>query len=70
MKSCRSPLPTKKFVDFDGNTDFIYLLFIILEWVTKLEKYTGLVQEFFFVPQIIGNFMWQVDTKPLRKVSL
>ncbi|TQD81521.1 hypothetical protein C1H46_032919 [Malus baccata] len=37
------------------------------EWETELEEYVGLVQDFFLLPQIIGNLVWQIDCKPLRK---
>lgn len=35
-------------------------------WETELEEYLGLVQDFFLFPQVIGNFIWRVDCKPLR----
>lgn len=28
----------------------------------------GLLQEFFLLPQIIGNVLWKIDCQPLRKV--
>ncbi|KAM2654304.1 hypothetical protein EV2_025824 [Malus domestica] len=37
------------------------------EWETELEEYVGLVQDLFLLPQIIGNLVWQMDCKPLRK---
>ncbi|KAJ4718246.1 DUF2921 family protein [Melia azedarach] len=37
-------------------------------WETELEEYIGLVQDFFLLPQVIGNFLWQIDSKPLRKL--
>ncbi|KAK9266278.1 hypothetical protein L1049_001799 [Liquidambar formosana] len=37
------------------------------KWVTNLEEYMGLVQDFFLLPQIIGNVIWQIQVKPLRK---
>lgn len=37
------------------------------EWETELEEYVGLVQDFFLLPQMIGNLVWQIDCKPLRK---
>lgn len=40
----------------------------IWDWETELEEYAGLVQDFFLLPQIIGNFIWQIDCKPLRKL--
>ncbi|KAK4797551.1 hypothetical protein SAY86_029877 [Trapa natans] len=37
-------------------------------WETKLEEYVGLAHDFFLLPQVIGNLIWQIDTKPLRKL--
>ena len=38
------------------------------EWVADLGEYMGLVQDFFLLPQIIGNIIWKAQVKPLRKV--
>ncbi|OWM82300.1 uncharacterized protein LOC116207752 [Punica granatum] len=37
-------------------------------WETKLEEYVGLAHDFFLLPQVIGNLIWQIETKPLRKL--
>ncbi|OIW17126.1 hypothetical protein TanjilG_27280 [Lupinus angustifolius] len=37
-------------------------------WVTESEEYAGLIQDFFLLPQIIGNLIWQTDCKPIRKL--
>lgn len=37
-------------------------------WETKLEEYFGLAHDFFLLPQVIGNLIWQIETKPLRKL--
>ncbi|EOA39112.1 hypothetical protein CARUB_v10011888mg [Capsella rubella] len=38
-------------------------------WQTKTEEYIGLVQDFFLLPQVIANAMWQIDTQQsLRKL--
>ncbi|CAA7013759.1 unnamed protein product [Microthlaspi erraticum] len=38
-------------------------------WQTETEEYIGLVQDFFLLPQVIANFMWQIDSmQPLRKL--
>ncbi|OVA06534.1 Protein of unknown function DUF2921 [Macleaya cordata] len=37
------------------------------KWVTEIEKYVALVQDFFLLPQIIGNFLWEIHGKPLCK---
>ncbi|KAL0562035.1 hypothetical protein IC582_002483 [Cucumis melo] len=36
-------------------------------WEKDLQEYVGLVQDFFLLPQVIGNLLWQIDCKPLRK---
>lgn len=41
---------------------------LLQEWETVLEEYVGLVQDFFLLPQLLGNFVWQIDCKPLRKL--
>ncbi|RDX97686.1 hypothetical protein CR513_19517, partial [Mucuna pruriens] len=38
------------------------------DWATELEEYVGLVEDFFLLPQIIGNLIWHIDCKPLRKL--
>lgn len=38
------------------------------DWVTELEEYVGLVEDFFLLPQIVGNLIWHIDCKPLRKL--
>ncbi|XP_019099494.1 PREDICTED: uncharacterized protein LOC109132300 isoform X2 [Camelina sativa] len=38
-------------------------------WQTETEEYIGLVQDFFLLPQVIANVMWQIDSQqPLRKL--
>ncbi|CAE5960057.1 unnamed protein product [Arabidopsis arenosa] len=38
-------------------------------WQTETEEYIGLVQDFFLLPQVIANVMWQIDSRqPLRKL--
>ncbi|KAI4303100.1 hypothetical protein MLD38_038770 [Melastoma candidum] len=38
-----------------------------LVWEVKLKEYVGLVHDLFLLPQVIGNFIWQIDERPLRK---
>ena len=40
----------------------------VSEWEVELEEYVGLVQDFFLLPQVIGNLVWQIDCQPLRKL--
>ncbi|CAA7400581.1 unnamed protein product [Spirodela intermedia] len=39
----------------------------IKDWGARLEQYAGLVQDFFLIPQVIGNIVWQIRCRPLRK---
>jgi len=39
-----------------------------VDWETELQEYVGLVQDFFLLPQIIGNILWHFERKPLRKL--
>ncbi|XP_022959814.1 uncharacterized protein LOC111460765 [Cucurbita moschata] len=36
-------------------------------WEKDLQEYVGLVQDLYLLPQVIGNLLWQIDSKPLRK---
>jgi hypothetical protein len=38
------------------------------EWETEVREYVGLVQDFFLLPQIVGNTLWHFERKPLRKL--
>ncbi|XP_047325221.1 uncharacterized protein LOC124929011 [Impatiens glandulifera] len=40
----------------------------VKEWEFELEEYIGLIQDWFLLPQIIGNLVWQIDCRPLRKL--
>ncbi|KAK9266293.1 hypothetical protein L1049_001815 [Liquidambar formosana] len=62
VKTSQRPLRTQQYLDSSGNSH------TLREWETELEEYVGLVQDFFLLPQIIGNFMWQINCKPLRKL--
>ncbi|PIN21136.1 hypothetical protein CDL12_06175 [Handroanthus impetiginosus] len=56
------PLQTAHFIDSTGYSH------AIREWETELEEYLGLVQDFFLLPQVIGNLLWKIHVKPLRKL--
>ncbi|CAA0839122.1 Protein of unknown function (DUF2921 [Striga hermonthica] len=56
------PLQTVYFVDWSGYSR------AIREWETVLGEYFGLVQDFFLLPQVIANFMWRIQDKPLGMV--
>lgn len=55
------PLQTEKFIDSSGKSQ------TLREWETELQEYLGLIQDFFLLPQVIGNYIWQLRCKPLRK---
>jgi hypothetical protein len=62
MKTSQGLIRVKTHLISKGNSH------MLREWETVLEEYVGLVQDFFLLPQIIGNFVWQIDCKPLRKL--
>ncbi|CAA7403077.1 unnamed protein product [Spirodela intermedia] len=39
----------------------------IKHWGARLEQYAGLMQDFFLLPQVVGNIIWQIKCRPLRK---
>ncbi|PON66388.1 hypothetical protein PanWU01x14_110430 [Parasponia andersonii] len=41
---------------------------VLSEWEAELEEYVGLVQDFFLLPQVVGNLVCQIDCQPLRKL--
>ncbi|KAK9069764.1 hypothetical protein SSX86_010160 [Deinandra increscens subsp. villosa] len=49
---------------------FVCVLMVhkVQPWLVELEEYSGLVQDFFLLPQVIGNLIWQIDCVPLRKL--
>ncbi|KAF9617014.1 hypothetical protein IFM89_033084 [Coptis chinensis] len=55
------PVRPQKYIDPRGNS------YTLQEWEVELEEYVGLVQDFFLLPQIVGNFLWQIHCRPLRK---
>ncbi|KAL5823086.1 hypothetical protein ACOSQ4_020986 [Xanthoceras sorbifolium] len=61
-KTSRRKLPTEKFTVSTESSH------VLPGWETELEEYVGLVQDFYLLPQVIGNIMWQIDCKPLRKL--
>ncbi|XP_071742538.1 uncharacterized protein [Rutidosis leptorrhynchoides] len=48
---------------------FVCVLMVhkLQSWLVELEEYVGLVQDLFLLPQVIGNLIWQINSKPLRK---
>ncbi|CAO2199242.1 unnamed protein product [Urochloa humidicola] len=36
------------------------------EWAVTLEEYVGMAQDFFLLPQVIGNVVWRINCKPLK----
>ncbi|CAM0879929.1 unnamed protein product [Alopecurus aequalis] len=37
------------------------------QWVVTLEEYVGLAQDFFLLPQVVGNVLWRINCRPLKK---
>nr|POE76710.1 hypothetical protein CFP56_76612 [Quercus suber] len=62
MKTSQGLIRVKSHLISRGNSH------MLREWEAVLEEYVGLVQDFFLLPQIIGNFVWQIDCKPLNKL--
>lgn len=60
VKVSRQSLQTETFIDSQGQSR------ALRGWKTELEEYFGLVQDFFLLPQVIGNFVWELNCKPLR----
>ncbi|KAJ8643258.1 hypothetical protein MRB53_005006 [Persea americana] len=61
VNASKRPIYSEQYVDLRGISHKLQ------EWEIELEEYIGLVQDFFLLPQIIGNLLWQIDCKPLRK---
>ncbi|CAL9195304.1 unnamed protein product [Musa hybrid cultivar] len=61
VNASRRPVYQEEYLDLRGNSHKVH------EWGNQLEEYVGLIQDFFLLPQIIGNFLWQIDCKPLKK---
>ncbi|XP_043724883.1 uncharacterized protein LOC122671616 [Telopea speciosissima] len=62
INASQRPIPPEKYIDQRGNINTLW------EWETTLEEYVGLIQDFFLLPQIVGNYLWQIHCEPLRKV--
>lgn len=37
------------------------------QWAVTLEEYVGLAQDLFLLPQVIGNVLWRISCRPLKK---
>ncbi|KAG6534560.1 hypothetical protein ZIOFF_008463 [Zingiber officinale] len=57
----RRPVHQTTYLDPSGNNHKLN------EWEMLLEEYIGLLQDFFLLPQIIGNCLWQISCMPLKK---
>ena len=62
MKISSRPIQSSAYLDAELNGHNQH------EWETQLWEYVGLVQDFFLLPQIIGNILWHFERKPLRKL--
>lgn len=61
INASRRPGHQEAYVDSQGKSHKLHDLGI------QLEEYIGLVQDFFLLPQIIGNYLWKIQCKPLTK---
>lgn len=61
IEASKRPVRPDTYIDSIGNSHKLH------EWGMQLVEYIGLVQDFFLLPQIIGNFLWQINCRPLRK---
>ncbi|KAI0502290.1 hypothetical protein KFK09_017237 [Dendrobium nobile] len=59
INDSRRATSTETYIEANGNRH---------KSVVQIEEYIGLVQDFFLLPQIIGNYLWRGNCKPLRKV--
>ncbi|KAL9238625.1 hypothetical protein vseg_013021 [Gypsophila vaccaria] len=62
VKTGQTPTWTEQYVDSTGNSH------LLKTWETLLQEYTGLLLDLFLLPQVIGNIIWQIDSKPLVKL--
>jgi len=62
VKTSSRPIPSSTYLVSEGNAHNQH------EWETKLREYVGLVQDFFLLPEIVGNTLWHFERKPLRKL--
>ncbi|KAH0457688.1 hypothetical protein IEQ34_013003 [Dendrobium chrysotoxum] len=61
INDSRRATSTETYIEANGNRHKLH------DSVVQIEEYIGLVQDFFLLPQIIGNYLWRVNCKPLRK---
>ncbi|XP_062089782.1 uncharacterized protein LOC133796328 [Humulus lupulus] len=62
LRSTRGDQRTRSYAYIGANS------IVQSEWEAELEQYVGLVQDFFLLPQVIGNLIWQIDCQSLRKL--
>jgi hypothetical protein len=55
--------------DADGSTymDSRGRTHALREWAVTLEEYVGLAQDLFLLPQVVGNVVWRIGCRPLKK---
>lgn len=51
-----------RYVDETGNPRALQT------WETLFQEYIGVLQDLSLLPQVIGNIIWQINSKPLRKL--
>ncbi|KAL2927329.1 Serine/threonine-protein kinase gad8 [Bienertia sinuspersici] len=62
LKTGQTPVWIEQYVDATGNSH------TLKTWETLFQEYIGLLQDLFLLPQVIGNIIWQINNKPLRKL--
>lgn len=62
VKTGQTEASNVRYVDNAGN------LHLLQSWKTLFEEYIGLLQDLFLLPQVIGNIIWQMNSRPLRKL--
>lgn len=62
LKTGQTPTWIEQYVDTTGNPH------TLKPWETLFQEYIGLLQDLFLLPQLIGNILWQINNKPLRKL--
>ncbi|XP_021731918.1 uncharacterized protein LOC110698717 [Chenopodium quinoa] len=61
LKTGQTPTWKEQYVDTTG------IPHTLKPWETLFQEYIGLLQDLFLLPQLIGNILWQINCKPLRK---
>ncbi|CAN6442077.1 unnamed protein product [Victoria cruziana] len=61
VSASKRPLQSDSYLDSTGQLHRKH------DWEPEVKEYVGLIQDFFLLPQIVGNILWQINGQPLRK---